>query len=140
MELKNQLIINIINLINDLNKKAENTLTFVPSCNLSFSLSIKFPYAGYNNNEKEKEKIFGLHIFIIISYSSGGSIESSYMINDRISFIITDNMITGIIFEKEGIVLEDKIKEIILAVDNIKIFFDDIRNFCYRFFKDTNFC
>jgi len=140
MELKNQLIINVINLIDDLNNKAETSLTFIPSCNLLFSLKIKFPFAAYNSNEKEKEKIKGVHVFIIISYLSGGSIESSYMINDRISFIITDEKITGIIFEKEGIILEDKKNEIFLNIENIKYFFDDLKSFCQRFFKDINFC
>lgn len=82
--------INSVNaLVTNLNQKAEEARSFDPLRDISFQFSVEHSKSG------------NPRVTITASYLSGGGEESSYVINDEVTFLLGVNRIENIVFSRE---------------------------------------
>jgi hypothetical protein len=79
----------ILEMITEFNTLSIEREALDPLSDANFKIQIIYPSGN------------GIAVLIDIDYSSGGGEESSYTINDKISFIITRKQIINIIFQQE---------------------------------------
>ena len=88
------IIISLLELVDDLNRRSGDT----PSDTISnFSISIRSPL---ESSEKPAE---GSRIRIEITYESGGSEESSYVIQDAVELQLSEARNSYVFYEDEGL-------------------------------------
>ncbi|MBU1075653.1 MAG: hypothetical protein KKH98_00070 [Spirochaetes bacterium] len=122
VSIKNNMVTNILNLTEELNIKAEEKTALDPLSEITFKTTIT-PF----NRDQEEERT---QVEFLIIYLSGGGMESSYVINESVSFFIDADRITGIIFRYEA--KEEKEDDMDLTDETAFQLLEKIRIFCER--------
>jgi glutathione synthase/RimK-type ligase-like ATP-grasp enzyme len=126
VKLKNNFIIDIINLVEKLNKRAKEHSLNDPLQDMKFYFNITDNVENNNNHE-----IFLINI--TASYLSGGGIESSYILNDIVNFYLSDEKIFNIRMLSENGTEEPG--ELLLEKNNIAEFLSKIEIFYEKIFN-----
>ena len=106
----------IFNMVEELNKLSIKRTALDPLTDISYKVNMQFP---------EKD---GISVLITVIRSSGGGMESSYVINDSVSFVIKKKKITEIRFEQDNSVEHGE--DIKLTDEMLDNFAERIREFC----------
>ena len=85
----------LIDLTAELNRRAANLPPFTPRS--AFTLSLQFP------GPRSSEGVEAAFVEMKIVYESGGSEESSYVIEDSTEFLLNSESATGLVFSEEGL-------------------------------------
>lgn len=128
--MKKKLVNQIIELVEKLNGKAQDLCAADPLQDISVQLEIK----NHNNGEQTGQ---ALYVKIILIYLSGGGIESSYVLNDIVSFTVTDTMVLDCKYETE--MGDERCPPMSLSEETVKNLIQKIEKFCARVIKQPMF-
>lgn len=124
MTSEHQLLIEMLKLTKELNFQAEQLRDLDPLLELSFILNITCP----DVSREEPNDLSTVRVEFVIVRSSGHGVESSYLIQDRISMTLWPNRAEDIVFERDYD-REDK-EDRNLTQKEINGLITQIREFC----------
>jgi hypothetical protein len=120
---KRTLLQKIVDMVNMLNERARTHTLHDPLAHVEYHLSMTAPM------DQKTKSMNDIAVKITVVYLSGHGEESAHVLNDTVSFTVTDTTIADIEFQDETTERKDRIS---LTGEHLEDFIDRVQNYCKK--------